>query len=184
LGLKFGSYSLFVGTIEPRKNLLNIIEAYGRLPEDLRSTYPFIVVGHPGWNSDSIHLKMRRAEKEGWLRYLGYTGENVLPHLYSGARCFLLPSTYEGFGLPILEAMASGIPVLTSPESAMEEVAGNAAHYCRADDIDSISEGIATVLSDEALREKMIRNSLARAKEFSWDKTIAKTIAAYRLLAN
>jgi alpha-1,3-rhamnosyl/mannosyltransferase len=182
-GLEYGMYALFVGTIEPRKNLSNLIEAYGRLPEDLRSRYPLALVGHSGWKSGPIHEKIRRAEEEGWLRYLGYIDEDILPHLYSGARCFLLPSRYEGFGLPILEAMASGIPVLTSPDSAMEEVAGGAARYCAPDDLESMCRVIAALLSDEPLRNELIRISLQRAKEFSWEKTVAETIAAYRLVA-
>ena len=126
-GLQAQGYSLFVSTIEPRKNLSNLIAAYSKLPSAMRQRWPLVLVGGKGWNSDEIHAQIEQATAQSWLKYLGYVPQAHLPLLYAGARLFTYPSLYEGFGLPIAEAMASGVPVLTSNCSSMPEVAGTAA---------------------------------------------------------
>lgn len=127
LGLRAGEYSLFVGTVEPRKNVERLVQAYGMLPERMRSDWPLVIAGARGWNSDSIHACIEKAQAQGWARYISYVDQSWLPALYAGARLMAYPSLYEGFGLPIVEALASGTPVLTSRVSCMPEVAGGAA---------------------------------------------------------
>lgn len=107
-GLEPGGYSLFVGTIEPRKNIEALLDAYGRLPLALRQRWPLILTGYHGWRSESIHSRIAQAQQQGWARYLGFAASEDLPLLFAGARLFTFPSHYEGFGLPVLEAMSSG----------------------------------------------------------------------------
>src|SRR5690606_17318135 len=116
------AYTLFVGTIEPRKNLSVLLQAYSRLPVAQRARIPLVLSGHPGWNSDAIHQQIQQGEREGWVRYLGFMPAQDLPVLYAGALLFAFPSSYEGFGLPPLEAMASGVPVICSNSSSLPEV--------------------------------------------------------------
>jgi alpha-1,3-rhamnosyl/mannosyltransferase len=179
--LVFGKYSLYVGTIEPRKNIARLIEAYASLPKSLKMERPLIMVGHPGWRSEPIHAAIRRAAEEGWLRYLGYVPEASLPAIFSGARCFLFPSLYEGFGLPVLEAMSSGVPVVTSPRSAMEEVAGRSVLYCDHDDCLDMARHIEALLTDDLLHERKRSEGLERARLYSWSRTVDMTVRAYCL---
>lgn len=123
--LAFKKYSLFTGSIEPRKNIATLLDAYERLPLSLRKQTPLVISGFKGWNSDTLHRRFEQGEREGWLRYLGFTPSSDLPALYAGAVSFLFPSIYEGFGLPVLEAMASGTPVVCSNSSSLPEVAGD-----------------------------------------------------------
>jgi len=157
-----GSYVLAVATLEPRKNLDRVVEA-ARLAEiELR------VVGARGWGG---------VEVSGWV---GEIPDAELAELYRGARCVLYPSLYEGFGLPVLEAMASGTPVVTSRGTAMEEIAGAAAVLVDPHDIASIAEGI---VEAEARREELARLGLARANEFSWERAADRVEALWRELS-
>ncbi|WP_172124334.1 glycosyltransferase family 1 protein [Devosia sp. 919] len=180
LGLQHGGYSLFVGTIEPRKNIAGLLDAYGRLSVELRRRYPLVLVGFSGWQNEAIMEKLRAAEAEGWARYLGFAEKSQLPDLFAGARAFLFPSFYEGFGLPVLEAMASGVPVVTSTSSSLPEVAGGAAILVEPNDVAAMTEGFAQALDDEAWREGASRMGLENAAQFSWENCAAETIVAYR----
>lgn len=180
-GLRHGSYSLFVGTIEPRKNIDLMLDAYAVLPASLRKEFPFVVAGHPGWKSESLHTRLSKAEEEGWLRYLGYVDVESLPALFAGARCFVYPSLYEGFGLPLLEAMASGVPCVTVPNSSMEEIAGTSVLYCRPNECESLAVAIETLLINEEEHGKKRGSGLERAGCFSWKNTARKTIDVYRV---
>lgn len=180
-GLQGGSYSLFVSTIEPRKNVQALLAAYARLPEALRQLYPIVLTGGVGWNSAEIHEQMAQASAQGWLKYLGYVPQQHLPVLYAGARLFTYPSLYEGFGLPIAEAMASGTPVLTSNCSSMPEVAAGAAILVDPHELDSIEHGLQQGLTDETWRGWAKQRGLERAAELSWDACVAKTLLAYKM---
>ena len=134
-------YSLYVGTIEPRKNLASLLAAYKLLPMSIRRQWPLVLIGYRGWRSDDIHAQISAAAAEGWAQYLGFVEADDLPFIYSGARLFTFPSLYEGFGLPVLEAMASGVPVVCSNSSTLTEVAGDAAGYRRFEPIDCTRVG-------------------------------------------
>ncbi len=183
-GLSKNAYSFFVSTIEPRKNLTNLIAAYRLLPIAMRQRWPLVLVGGGGWQSEDIHADIQRAVSEGWLKYLGFVDQADLPALYAGARLFTYPSWYEGFGLPIAEAMASGVPVLTSNCSSMPEVAAGAARLVEPGDVDSIREGLAQALDDDAWRELAVQRGLQRATELSWDACVRNTVAAYQRVSN
>jgi glycosyltransferase involved in cell wall biosynthesis len=179
-GLTMSGYTLFAGTIEPRKNLDVLLDAYGLLPLNLRQRWPLVMTGYQGWQSEKLHGRIKAASREGWVRYLGYVPAEDLPLLYAGARLFAFPSLYEGFGLPILEAMASGVPVVCSNSSSLPEVAGDAAGMCEAMDVDSLSGLIATGLEDDIWRNSSIEKGLARAAGFSWQRCAEETVAVYR----
>lgn len=179
-GLVPGEYSLFVGTIEPRKNLLALLDAYAMLSEAMRRRWPLVLVGYKGWSSDAIHARIVEAERAGWARYLGFAAAEDLPLLFAGARLFVFPSLYEGFGLPVLEAMASGVPVVCSNASSLPEVAGDAAAMCDAPDVDALSDLIAAGLEDEAWRATARDKGLARAAQFSWESCAKGTVAVYQ----
>ncbi|AYN92946.1 glycosyltransferase family 1 protein [Pseudomonas sp. LTJR-52] len=178
--LRWQGYSLFVSTIEPRKNIETLLEAYSRLPQTLRLRYPLILTGYEGWQNESIMQRISKAEREGWARYLGFLPSNELPLLFAGARLFTFPSHYEGFGLPVLEAMSSGIPVVCSNSSSLPEVAGEAALMCEPMDVDSLTGLLSRGLEDETWREQAITLGLKRAAEFSWARCAAETVQVYK----
>lgn len=178
-GLVPQGYCLFTGTIEPRKNLETLLDAYSRLPSDLRKRWPLVIIGYQGWLSQVIHAKMKKAEAEGWLRYLGYVSQDLLPSFMAGARLFAFPSHYEGFGLPLVEAMACGVPVVSSNASCLPEVGGMAPAYHQPSDVEGLSELLERGLCDEAWREEARSRGLERAKAFSWQRCAQETMAVY-----
>ncbi|MDQ1094836.1 glycosyltransferase involved in cell wall biosynthesis [Xanthomonas sacchari] len=180
LGLQADGYTLFLGTIEPRKNLQTLLQAYAALPAALRTRWPLVVAGHPGWHSEALHQRMAQAQRDGWLRYLGYVDETRLPALVAGARLFVFPSRYEGFGLPVLEAMGSGTPVLCSNAAALPEVAGDAAALFDPGDMDALVGLLARGLEDAAWRAALSAAGRRRAAEFDWRTCAERTAAAYR----
>ena len=127
LALTHGRYFLAVGTLEPRKNLTTTLDAHARLPQRVRAGYPLVVAGMSGWLNDAISRRLEAARARGEVRLLGHVGDEQLPLLYAGATMLAYPSLYEGFGLPPLEAMASGIPVAVSDRASLPEVVGDAA---------------------------------------------------------
>lgn len=179
-GLTPGGYSLFVGTVEPRKNVDRLLDAYAALPRALRAEWPLVIAGSPGWRSERTHQRLLQAQQDGWLRYLRFVPQADLPALYAGARLFVYPSIYEGFGLPIVEAMASGTPVITSNTSSMPEVAGNAARLIDPMDVDSIRYAIEVALGDEVWRAQARDGGLCHAKVFSWSACADQTVQLYR----
>lgn len=178
--LKLSGYSLYVGTIEPRKNLDALLDAYTLLPQAIRQQWPLVITGYRGWRSEQLHARIEAAVAEGWARYLGFVKTEELPLIYAGARLFVFPSLYEGFGLPILEAMASGIPVVCSNASTLPEVAGDAAAMCAPQDVDALSQLIAAGLEDETWRATARHKGLLRAADFSWQRCARETAAVYQ----
>lgn len=183
-GLNADGYSLFVSTIEPRKNLQNLLAAYRALPLVVRQCWPLVLAGGRGWESDAIHADILQGEAEGWLKYQGFVEQNALPYLYAGCRLFTYPSWYEGFGLPIAEAMASGVPVLTSNTSSMPEVAAGAALLVNPADVDDIRSALLRGLEDEEWRLQAIARGLQRAAELTWDACVQNTVAAYQAVSS
>lgn len=180
LGLTPGSYTLAVSTLEPRKNLAGLVRAYTRLPPALTSSCPLVVVGAQGWQMDAIEQALDRAYRLGVLKVLGYVDSALLPSLYAGARALAAPSYYEGFGLPVIEAMACGTPVITSDQGALAEVAGDAAILVDPRDDDALKTGLERLLSDAQLRHRLSLAGVARARQYDWANTIERTLAAYR----
>lgn len=182
-GLAYGGYSLCVSTLEPRKRIDRLLAAYMDLPSSLRSTYPLVLAGSSGWLNNTLGEKIERGKREGWLLYLGFVEEAFLPLLYAGARAFFFPSIYEGFGLPVLEAMASGVPTLTSNSSSLPEVAGGAAWLVEPDDHDLLREGIEHVLCDELWRGAAVTRGLHVASSMTWDLCAKQTLDVCRRFA-
>ncbi|MDO7910185.1 glycosyltransferase family 1 protein [Pseudomonas sp. 22-AL-CL-001] len=179
-GLKVGGYTLFVGTIEPRKNIQTLLDAYQRLPLATRTRWPLVLTGYHGWCSEAIHERLESARREGWAYYLGFVPGQDLPPLLAGARLFTFPSLYEGFGLPVLEAMASGVPVVCSTTSSLPEVAGDAALMCEAMDVEALTALLARGLEDDAWRAHAVPAGLAHAARFSWERCALETLNVYR----
>lgn len=179
-GLAFKRYALCVSTLEPRKKIANLLQAYECLPAHLREQYPLVLVGGAGWLSDALHATIERLAAQGWLRYLGFVPEADLPALYAGAQTFVYPSIYEGFGLPVLEAMASGVPVVASIFTSLPEVTQGAALLVDPDDIDALALAIQTSLSDETWRATACEAGLATARNFTWSRCVDQTIDVYR----
>lgn len=176
-------YCLYLGTIEPRKNLDVLLDAYSQLPQRLRSKFPLVLSGSSGWNSERLHARLRNAAREGWLHYLGFVPDRNLPALLAGARLFVFPSLYEGFGLPVLEAMSSGVPVICSNTSSLPEVAGNAAAMFSPNDADQLASLIAMGLENPQWRSTTSENGLRQAARFSWEKCAELTLNAYTAAA-
>ena len=181
-GLAARQYALCGGTIEPRKNTLRLLQAYEQLDPALRRACPLVLAGGKGWKSDDVHHRMEQATQQGWLHYLSYVEQADLPLLYAGARLFAYPSLYEGFGLPIVEAMASGTPVLTSDASCMPEVAGGAAALVNPLDVDAIRQALEQHLSDEDWLTQARAQGLRRAASYNWQRCAMQTLDVYRQL--
>lgn len=179
-GLHADGYCLCVATLEPRKNISNLIEAYSGLPQALRMRYPLVLVGGRGWLSEPIHQKIERLKSEGWLKYLGYVPQADIPSLYAGARSFAYPSFYEGFGLPVLEAMASGVPVVASNRTSLPEVTQGQALHVEPEDVDALRQALAKCLQDNQWRALIIEKGLEVAGRYSWDRCVHETVAVYQ----
>ncbi len=178
-GLNYQGYTLCVSTLEPRKKIDVLVAVYRLLPLALRLQYPLVLVGGTGWLSDALHHEIDKAAAEGWLKYLGFIPESELPLLYAGARSFAYPSIYEGFGLPVLEAMASGIPVVTSNRTSLPEVTQGMALHVEPDNSDAFKEALQKSLEDDIWRAAIIPQALDVAGRYSWDRCIRETVAVY-----
>ena len=182
IGLRHAGFTLCVATLEPRKNIANLIHAYARLPAGLRLNYPLVLAGSRGWNSQEIYDLIEKYSKQGWLRYLGYISEAELPVLYSAARILAYPSWYEGFGLPVLEAMASGVPVVASDRTSLPELTHGHALHVPPGDTHALESAIGRALEDNSWRQEVIVNALNTAATYSWDNCIQSTLSTYRKL--
>lgn len=177
-----GDYILCVSTLEPRKKIANLIAACRDLPLVLRQRYPLVLVGGKGWLNEALHTAIAGAQAEGWCRPLGFVPESALPAIYAGARLFVYPSIYEGFGLPVAEAMACGVPVVTSNRSSLPEVTQGASLLVEPDDHEALREAIIKGLNDDDWREKAIASGLTVAKAYSWERCVEETVAVYRIV--
>ena len=182
-GLQFDGYCLCSGTIEPRKNIGRLLDAYESLPIAIRSRWPLVLCGFAGWKSELLHERIADLERQGSIRYLGYISDTDLPLLYAGARAFIYPSLYEGFGLPVLEAMAAGVPIVYSDAASIPEVAGNAGIMVNPQDTRALANSIAEILENESSRTKLIQAGLQRASRFSWEHCAANTAQIYQQTA-
>jgi glycosyltransferase involved in cell wall biosynthesis len=170
-------YALYVGTIQPRKNLARLIAAYGRLHRDAPVGWDLVLAGGRGWLSESLYRQADGLGLAGAIHFPGYVPEAELPALLGGARFFCYPSLYEGFGLPVLEAQQMGVPVMTANNSALPEVAGDAALLVDPTDVDAIADAMLRLSQDEALRQQLIAAGYENVKRFSWEKAARQTLA-------
>jgi glycosyltransferase involved in cell wall biosynthesis len=177
-------FVLYVGTIEPRKNVAGIARAYSMMPAKLREEYPLVLAGSRGWYADTIFEEINSLNISGGIREIGFVDAEDLPALMSLAKLFVFPSHYEGFGYPPLEAMASGVPVITSNTSSLPEVIGDAGIMVEPNDFETLSSEMRKVLTDPKLHADLRVRGLARANEFTWQRTAKRTLEVFqRVLA-
>ena len=176
------SYALCVSTVEPRKRIAELLFAWEKLPPGVRNRWPLMVTGGAGWLSDVVKERMIKGAREGWVRYLGFVPDADLPLLYAGAALFVYPSVYEGFGLPPVEAMASGVPVVVADASCLPEVTGGAAMLVAPEDIDAFASRLEQALVDDGWRKQARAAGLRVASGYSWDRCARETMDVYRSL--
>lgn len=178
-GLTFSQYFLCVSTIEPRKNIEALIATYMQLSKATRMQFPLVLAGGFGWHCDQLRSSIKGLENEG-VKHLGFVSQDVLPLLYNGARCLVYPSFYEGFGLPVLEAQASGTPVIASNTSSIPEVASATALLLDPDNNDELFQAIIRAIEDEEWLSRCSKAGLEKAAEFSWDNCAEATFRVYK----
>ena len=172
-------YFLFVGTLEPRKNLTRLLEAFARLPDSLRNRAVLAIAGGKGWGGVDVATIAERFGIGDRVRVLGYVDDSQLATLYTHALFLAMPSLYEGFGLPLLEAMSHGTPVLTSNCASMPEVAGDAGMLVDPCDVDSVAHGLSELLSHDARRNALACLAKTHAASFSWDRAAEDTLRIF-----
>ncbi len=175
-----GRFFLYVGTLEPRKNLETLLSAYGAWKRRSGAEVALVLAGGKGWLYETIFRRVEELGLAGEVLFPGFVPGAELPDWYRAAEAFVYPSLFEGFGLPILEAMACGTPVLCSRASSLLEVAGDAALTFAATDEAELADGLARLAEDGPLREELRRRGLARAVQFSWQQAASETLAVYR----
>jgi len=173
------SYILFVGTIEPRKNLNRLIEAFSKLDEELKSKYLLVIAGGEGWGDVNVKNISEKFNVSDITIITGYVSEEELGVLYSNALFLVMPSLYEGFGLPLIEAMQYGTPALTSNISSMPEVVGDSGFLVNPYEVKSITNGLNTLLSDAELLKSMRLKCKYQFRNFNWDKTAKSSLQLF-----
>jgi glycosyltransferase involved in cell wall biosynthesis len=173
-------FVLYVGNIKPHKNLVRLIDAFAGLRRDGFPDLTLLIIGDEISKLPALRHAVHTHKLHKHVRFLGFLSDHTVAALYRLASLFVFPSLYEGFGLPPLEAMASGTPVVTSNVSSLPEVAGDAAALVDPYDTVDIKEGMKRVLTDAPLRESLVRKGLLRARHFSWETSVAQTLATYR----
>jgi glycosyltransferase involved in cell wall biosynthesis len=179
LGIVPGRYVCYVGVLEPRKNLPLLVQAYGALPRGLQDM-PLVIAGKQGWMYQEILERVTALGLRDRVIFTGYVPQDHLPALYNGARVVVYPSVYEGFGLPVLEAMQCGAPVVTTRSSSLPEVAGDGALLVDPRDEAGLTAALATLMTDDALAADLSRRALRQAGRFSWERCARETLAVYR----
>ncbi len=177
-------YLLSVGTIEPRKNLLAMLRAYELFRRRTGRGYQWVLAGKRGWKNEDFFRALDASPFRDDIILTGYTERQDLPALYSMARLFVFPSWYEGFGLPVLEAMSCGAPVLSSPTSSLPEVGGDAAHYFDPNSSGDLAEKLEKLVSDENELLKMSELSLEQASKFSWERAARQLLNIFQTLSD
>ena len=179
-----GEYILYLGTIEPRKNIERLIRAYSILNKRKPGVPVLVLAGKKGWYYDEIFNAVEELHLEDKVKFLGYVPEKEVPVLLCGAKMFVFPSLYEGFGLPPLEAMACGAPVVTSDAASLPEIAKDAAVLVDPSSIESIANGMDMLITNDDLREKVVKAGLERAKKYRWEKSAERMEHICRELVN
>ena len=173
-------FILHVGTIEPRKNIARLIRAFANAKRTARLPHQLVLVGARGWKYAEVDVAIEETSSTRDIIFAGYVPQDELPLWYQAADLFVYPSLYEGFGMPPLDAMASGVPVITSNTSSLPEVVGDAAIKVAPDDQAAITEAIVRALTNKSLREQMIDRGIIQAQKFSWQRAATETTALYR----
>lgn len=183
-GLTPNGYGLCVSTLEPRKKISELLAAWRELPKLVRDSHPLVLCGGAGWRNEALRDEVENGVAEGWLRHLGFVEEELLPKLYAGAALFVYPSIYEGFGLPPVEAMASGVPVMVSHHSCLPEVCGDAARYFEPDDAAGFVNALERNLADREWQLETVERGLVRVRQFSWKQCVDRTVEIYHKIAS
>ena len=178
------AYCLYVGSLQPRKNLMRLLQAYGKLVAGTATAPDLVIAGASGWGSEDLQQQASALELFHRVHFLGYVAEQQLPALYRGARFFCFPSLFEGFGLPVLEAQFYGVPVMTANNSSLPEVAGEGALLVDPTDVDAIADAMLRLSADEALRQRLIAAGHANVQRFSWAKAARETLALFERVAH
>ncbi len=174
------AFILFVGTLQPRKNVERLLDAFKRLPEPLKKNYPMVLVAQRGWSDEGVIKRLQPEIEKGQAYWLQNVSKEALRCFYQSATVFAFPSLYEGFGLPVLEAFASRVPVLTSNVSALPEVAGEAAVLVDPYQVEEMTEKLQQLLTSESLRAECIQKGIERVKQFTWEHCAQNTLDVYR----
>lgn len=178
-------YGLFIGTLQPRKNLVRLLEAYAQLRRRGVIQWPLVVVGASGHQGSTLQSTAQALQIADNVHFLGYLDDDVVAALFCGAHLFLFPSLFEGFGLPVLEAQSYGVPVMCANNSSLPEIAGDAALLVDPTDVNAIADAMVRLSEDEALRQELIAAGYENIKRFSWEKAARETLAVFeKVLAN
>ncbi len=175
-------FILFVGTLEPRKNIGSLIEAYVLLKKNRKISQKLVIVGGKGWLYDEVFSTIKKHGLENEVVFTGSVDHSELPLYYNAADLFVFPSLHEGFGLPPLEAMQCGCPVIVSNCSSLPEVVGDAAIKINPENVDELADAMKRVMQSSKLRKELAKKGLAQAGKFSWEKAARETLAVYREL--
>lgn len=179
LGIE-GDYIFFVGDLSVRKNVSRMVRAFSKAMRTIKGKVCLVLAGKPTYGGEAILKDIRDAGLGDKVRLLGHVPDDELAQIYGAAKLFLFTTLYEGFGLPVLESMASGVPVLTSNVSSLPEVAGNAAKLVDPLSVEEIADGICELWEDDTLRTRLIGLGLERARLFNWERTARETLRVYR----
>ncbi|OLD14063.1 MAG: hypothetical protein AUJ01_14445 [Acidobacteria bacterium 13_1_40CM_3_65_5] len=176
-------YLLSVGTVEPRKNLLTLVKALASLPRATRARFSLVVAGAPGWKTSALHAAAMGLVRDGTVKFLGFVNHDDLPWLYAGAAMFLFPSLYEGFGIPVIEAMASGVPVVGSDIPVMREVARDAAAFVAPTAAEEWAKAIVDLLDDAPRQAQMRERGLAQSAGYTFKQSARRLLDVFEALA-
>lgn len=179
-GLAYQSYVLFVGTMEPRKGVEVLLDAWCALPDSVQRSYPLVLAGASGWGNRKLLQRIKALVAQGRIHYLHYVPEKALPLLYSGASLFVYPSVYEGFGLPVLEAMSSGVPAICRAGTSMAEFSQGACLLCETGETEELTGEILAVLESPLKQKEYAQKGLLQAMHYSWARCAQETASVYR----
>jgi glycosyltransferase involved in cell wall biosynthesis len=184
LGLAHKQYALLVATLEPRKGIGVLLDAWGLLPVSLRRAYPLVLTGSAGWRNSTLVDRIQAFIDEGTVRHLGYVAADILPVLFSGAAAFSYPSVYEGFGLPVLDAMSSGVPVICRSGTSMAEFSQGACMLCDTGEPEELALKLEALLESPVERDAWAEKGLRQAAQFSWARCAAETAEIYKAISS
>jgi glycosyltransferase involved in cell wall biosynthesis len=182
LGKRFSPDSpwLFVGSLDPRKNVRNLLQAFERYWERSNYKRTLLIAGPSGWKTDFESSHIKSLTRRGWAKHLGYLGDSDLKKYYQNAFALVWPSYYEGFGLPVVEAMTQATPVITSNRTSLSEVGGGAAIYCNPDSVESICNAMLALETSEDQYKALSEDSLQQSKKFSWERAACELLDFYK----